>query len=91
MEPIRIVAVNAITCKPTPAAIPIERAKNIKIISNVSFTAVLKRIIDIAPTSPNALAKLLPITIITTAVIMVNTTSELRNETVKPPPLYVPL
>jgi hypothetical protein len=46
--------------------------KKMNIISWLSFTAVLKRIIDIAPTSPNALARLLPMTIITRAVIMVS-------------------
>ena len=63
--------------KPTPAAIPMDKDRKMKMISKVSLTAVRNRIMDIAPTNPNALAKLFPITKITIAVIMVNMTMEM--------------
>jgi hypothetical protein len=61
----------------TPEASPMARAKKMNIISAVSLTAVRNRMIDMAPTRPNALARLFPITIITTAVIMVSMISEM--------------
>jgi hypothetical protein len=64
------VPTNEITRNPTPAAIPEDREKKISTMSCMSFTAVRKRIMDMAPTSPNALAKLFPITMMTRAVIM---------------------
>jgi hypothetical protein len=66
--------------KLTPTAIPIANEKKIYIISWVSLTAVRNLIIDIAPTKPNALARLFPITIITIAVIITNKIRELTNE-----------
>ena len=47
----------------------------------MSLTAVRNRMIDIAPTSPNARARLFPIAMMTTAVIMARVTSEATNVT----------
>ena len=74
--PIYNVATTATMCCPTPAAIPIARVKNMKTISWVSLIAIRKRIMDMEPTSPNALARLFPITMITIVVIIAKATSE---------------
>jgi hypothetical protein len=60
---------------------PIAKLKNINTISMVSRTAVRNLIILIAPTKPKALARLLPITNITNAEIIVNMTIALTNDT----------
>ena len=54
---------------PITSHIILRNPKKTKEVSFVSFTTVLKRIIDSAPTRANALARLLPITII---VIVLN-------------------
>ena len=64
---------------PTPAASPIPKAKNMNTMSCTSLTAVLNRIMLIAPTNPKAVARLLPITMMTTAVIKESKMRELTN------------
>lgn len=78
--PINPVPKNAIENTPTPEAIPIAREKKMNIMSCESFITVRKRIIDNAPTIPNALARLLPITIIATDVIIESIISAFANE-----------
>ena len=78
--PMKIVPRKAIRKYPAPAAMPAARAKNMNTISWVSFTAVRKRMIDIAPTNPKARARLLPITMMTTAVIIASRIIALTKE-----------
>ena len=82
-----IVPQKAIWYSPTPAAIPIERAKKIYTISIASLIGVRNLIIDIAPTSPKARARLFPITIITIEVIIDSIINEWMKEPEKPGPL----
>ena len=59
----------AIAYEPVPAAIPTANEKNTNAVSRVSFTGVRKRMIDKAPTRVKARAILLPMAIITKAVM----------------------
>jgi hypothetical protein len=68
-RPIARALKTAIVYAPVPAAKPIPSEKNTNAVSRVSFTGVRKRMMDKAPTRLKARAMLLPITIITKAVI----------------------
>src|SRR3990172_12502699 len=58
-------------------------------ISIVSLTAFLKRIIESAPTSPNALARLFPMVIMTSVTISERYTMDTTKLLEYPGPLYV--